>query len=539
MSIALVSVVILLAAVIGTIALVRFLGKRKSDEGAEGHDLIAYLFLAVAVGVTVISLITLGRAAFPAVDLVGGSTQQVASALAGLVVGLPFAIFLWNRQARRRKTFPESSGWPLYLAVIEGVFTTALVVLLIQMLMWLVNDGGSSYWTDVVILALTVGLHELARREDPPGGDAADLPRVVGSAIGLITASIGLTGLLWALGDRILGTVVPTSGGIDLPEFAIIFIVGLPLWAWRWLPKWDTGPEMPRKVWVGLTAVVALTTALGAALTIIVTWIDSFASANDSLDIVPGAASIGIVAFIIWWHHRGRLDLWWSHQGERNHVLAGYQYLMAAIGLAFAIGSLTALVAVVFETDPFISTDNLAVFSLAATALVSTATWLWFWTRAQAQPREIEATIPPRRVYLVGMAVITGLTAIQAVIAALVVVFQLVLGLEASQDTLITEGVLAVLAILATWHLLAAGRADRSLTTSGDVAMPFTVTIIASHPGKLAGLFPKEARTKVIYRGDDAGVVTDAMAEEIVAAIDNRDSIVWVDGDGFRVGPAR
>jgi hypothetical protein len=34
-------------------------------------------------------------------------------------------------------------------------------------------------------------------------------------------------------------------------------------------------------------------------------------------------------------------------------------------------------------------------------------------------------------------------------------------------------------------------------------------------------------------------VIDDAMAEEIVAAVGNRSSIVWVDEDGFRVGPAR
>ena len=88
-------------------------------------------------------------------------------------------------------------------------------------------------------------------------------------------------------------------------------------------------------------------------------------------------------------------------------------------------------------------------------------------------------------------------------------------------------------------HLLAVARSDRALAVSEDVVMPFTVTIIASHPGRLAGMFPKVARTSVVYRGDDVGVIDDAMAEEIVAAVGNRSSIVWVDEDGFRVGPAR
>jgi hypothetical protein len=69
------------------------------------------------------------------------------------------------------------------------------------------------------------------------------------------------------------------------------------------------------------------------------------------------------------------------------------------------------------------------------------------------------------------------------------------------------------------------------------VVTPFEVTIICSHPGMLASLFPKEARTRVIYRGDEAGIVGEEMAAQIVEAVGHKSSIIWVDEDGFRVAP--
>jgi hypothetical protein len=43
----------------------------------------------------------------------------------------------------------------------------------------------------------------------------------------------------------------------------------------------------------------------------------------------------------------------------------------------------------------------------------------------------------------------------------------------------------------------------------------------------------------VIYRDDQEGVIGDEMADEIVATVANRASLVWVDQSGFRVAPMR
>jgi hypothetical protein len=77
------------------------------------------------------------------------------------------------------------------------------------------------------------------------------------------------------------------------------------------------------------------------------------------------------------------------------------------------------------------------------------------------------------------------------------------------------------------------------VTEAEDVVAPYQVTIICSHPGMIATRFPKQASLRVIHRGDDVGAIGDEMADEIVAAVDDRSSLVWVDEDGFRVAPMR
>ncbi len=542
--------VFLLLVVVGIALGVRALASRRGGREGSGHDFLPYALLAVAVGITVYSIAQLGRAAFPGANIVGSGGQQVASALAGLLVGAPFAVILWRRQAERRKLFPGSSGWPLYLAVAEAVLTTTLVVVTVQLLNWLIGDGDRSSWTDVIVLGAVVGFHEWASREDPPGSEAAGLPRVVGSAIGLITVSIGVAGVVWSLLDYLYGTLFATAGSLDTIRWLILVIIGLPLWVYRWLRPWATEPFAPRKVWLVVTSVAGLATAIGSAVAVaitVVTYVVGDVAAAQHFEVLPGAIAAGSVGYLIWAHHRRRMGVRWTVMvhgeadtvGLRDHVVAAYQYIMAALGMSFAVGSITALAAVAIDRDIVGSDRPAATVSLAIVAIASVAVWWWFWSECQSQERAIESTIQPRRVYLIGMAIVAGVAATQALIAALVVIFQYILGLDPNQTTLVTEGTLAILATGATLHLLQVNKADRALHESGVVILPFEVTIVCSHPGRLAALFPKEAKTKVIYRDDDLGVVTDELAEEIILAVGTKSSIVWVHENGFEVAPAR
>ena len=161
-----------------------------------------------------------------------------------------------------------------------------------------------------------------------------------------------------------------------------------------------------------------------------------------------------------------------------------------------------------------------------------------FWSKTQLAPRDVEAASTPRRFYLLGMSVIMGLTSASALIGALVVLFQMVLG-STQGETLVVQGALFIFSGLTTWHLLRENADDRSLIVSEEVVTPFDVTIVCSHPGLISTLFSDKARVRVLYRGDDEGVINDDMAQSIVTLVNNRSSMVWVDRDGPRVAVSR
>jgi hypothetical protein len=119
------------------------------------------------------------------------------------------------------------------------------------------------------------------------------------------------------------------------------------------------------------------------------------------------------------------------------------------------------------------------------------------------------------------------------------VVFRAVLGEGgAIADSLRLPLSLTVVSGVAAWHLFTQIRAD-SVGLKRSEVKPFTVTIICSHPGNLATLFPREANTRILYRGDGLGAVDEAMAGAIVAGVGNISSLVWVDESGYRIAPAR
>jgi hypothetical protein len=212
---------------------------------------------------------------------------------------------------------------------------------------------------------------------------------------------------------------------------------------------------------------------------------------------------------------------------------------MAATGLGALVGSTTALVDTAFTPTLTGTNSGSPLIVLGCAVIAAGWVWLSFWRKAQAAPRGEEVRALPRRFYLIGMAIILGLTAAGSLIAVLVVVFRALLGeIEADAASLRVPVTLTLTAGLATWHLFDQIRADGvGLKTTGS--KPFDVTVICSHPGPLATLFPDEARVRVIYRGDGAGTIDEEMATAIVAAIDGRSSLVWVDEDGFRLAAAR
>ncbi len=198
------AVVVLIAILAGVGLLISRLWHRHPDQpDQEGVDILPYLVLAIAVGVATFSLARLARAGLAGGQLAGDNTNEIAAALAGLVVASPIAIILWRRQARRRKLHPSLPGWPVYLGAIEAVFLTAFFSSVNQVARALADFSGSDRWTNLIIYGGVVVFHWWAARQDPPAGDAAELPRLIGSGVSLIALTIGLQGVLTWLFQRV------------------------------------------------------------------------------------------------------------------------------------------------------------------------------------------------------------------------------------------------------------------------------------------------------------------------------------------------
>ncbi len=539
MSIALAAVILV---VIGGLIAAAVRIWRRRAEGAEvdgGVDVIPYLLLALAVGTSGFTLATLARASLTADQLAGRPTGEIAGALAGLVVSAPIAFLLWRRQAGRRKIYPEAAGWPIYLTLVELVFLAAFFLSVWDLAAALSGEGGSADWTDLVIYGGIVAFHWWSEWRDRPGGDARDLPRLTGSGVTLIALSIGLIGsLTWLLSMAYDGI-----WGLDqIPEPAMplaLLIASAPIWAYRWLASWDDEAGSLRNFYLGLATTVSLTLVIGALLTLVSTVITfllgegAARQASDHFSDLPLTLAILLGGGTLWWHHVRRLG------PGRTKARRGYEYAMAAIGLAGLVGSSVALVEAVF-TPTLAGTDSAAtLLTLGCIVIAAGWVWLYFWRRVQkASPRDEEIRALPRRFYLVGMAIVLGLTAAGSLIAALVIVFRALLGeVDAMAGDLRLPVTLTLLSGLATWHLIDQLRHDRA--GMGPAARPFSLTVICSHPGNLGALLPREARVRVIYRDDDIAMIDDDMASAIVSAVDGRSSFVWVDQDGFRVAPAR
>jgi hypothetical protein len=293
-----------------------------------------------------------------------------------------------------------------------------------------------------------------------------------------------------------------------------------------------------RSFYTGLATTVFLTSSIAAVVALVAAllgfWLGEPGPANEHFRDLPQVLAVLIGGGALWWHHNNVM-------GEaRSPARRGHEYAMAAIGLATLVGSSAALVDVAFTPSMAGTNRAGALITLGLAVIASGWVWLTFWRKAQAaSPRENEARSLPRRFYLIGMAIALGLTAAGALIAVLVIVFRAVLGeVSAPASSLRVPATLAVVAGLATWHLVDQLRADRAGMDKVEVR-PYTVTVICSHPGNLTGMFPPEATLRFIYRADGAGSIDDTMAAAIVTAVDGVSSLVWVDRDGFRTAPAR
>ncbi len=525
--------ILLLAVVLVVVVVIQRATDRTDRNDSGGEDIIAYLVLALAMGVAGFALRQLASTAFPGNTFVFDPAEQVATSLAALVVSVPFLIFFWRRQARRRVAFPEAAGWTLYLSLMELVFTIAFVVAAVRFITGLLDDGNTSSWTGVVVFGAIAVFHEVQARATPPRSEAGDLRRVLGSAIGLVTATIGLVGTLAGLLAIPLEATGITLSDTGFHPWIAMLIVGAPIWWYRWWRPWDSEASILRIIWTVVVTTAAMAVTVGAATSVVAMLTRALFGDNTPFTNLHVAVALLVAGLPIWLVHRRLLD-----SAPRGALLI-YLYALAIAGLGVSVGMASTLTIAAFSERLIVGGGRDDVATYAAILIAGLATWLLFDRRASA----IEAETPkalswPRRIYTLGAGVVFALIAAGSLIT---VIFILLRNLLAGSETgsLLQPGSIFFFSGLAALYLLRSYARARDSAPPTEVIAPFQVTLICSHPGSIATVFPGQARLRVLHRGDDVGDVSDEMADEIVAAVGNRPSYVWVDEDGFRVAPMR
>lgn len=519
-----------LAGVVLVIILVVQRAVKKGEDSGTGADIIAYLILALAMGVAGFALAQLAATAFPGARFVFDPAQDLATSLAGLVVAVPFVVYLWRRQADRRVTYPRSSGWTLYLSVVDLAFVTAFVVATVLFVNGLLTEETASAWTGTLVFGALVAFHEVASRRTPPMSDAHDLPRVVGSAIGLITGGIGVGGTLAAL----FGLAFDLSSS-QFDPFVAMAIVGIPVWAYYWFRRWRVEPGVPRLTWLVVVSVGSSLVTLAATTTVVVLSLQYMLATTgpvrEHFNTIPGLLGVFFAAFAIWAIHRRALG------PDRTNSLRMYEYSMAAVGLTTSGASAIWLTIIALDAGLLVGGGTSDVITLTVPLVIALVVWRYFESRPDRGLPEEEIPAWPRRLYHLGLGIVASLVAAGALITVLFVLLRRALDSADNGDSIFEPSTVLIYAGLAAWYLLAGYVRDRAAVEDEEVATPFEVTVVCSHPGPLAVKFPTHARLRVIHRGDDIGIVDEELADRIVAEVGQASSLVWVDGDGFRVAP--
>ena len=114
-----VAILLLLAIVLVVVVIIQRTMSDQDEEGASGADIVAYLVMALSMGVAGFALTELASTAFPGDTFVFDPADQVATSLSALVVSTPFLFYFWRRQARpqvpqvrwARRACSPSPGW--------------------------------------------------------------------------------------------------------------------------------------------------------------------------------------------------------------------------------------------------------------------------------------------------------------------------------------------------------------------------------------------------------------------------------------------
>lgn len=536
--------------VIGGIALARRIGREGGGEGPEGGTLRRVVTTLLLLGLLILAATGVAQLlglALPGGEIVRRGAGDIAQALALTIVGVPGFALAWRYQTRvlERPGESRSVAWSIYLTLVTLVFGIGTVVGLVNGIRWVVGVGPRAstalslgvVWGAVWVWHVLVVGSRFTPVRIPEG------PPVVGSAIGLVTATTGLTGALGLLFSEAYATMteeVALSAGFGDEFFSLLlwFVAGTAVWTWQWL-----GDARHRETSVLRStytlvlgvfggAVLALT-AVGGIVFALLDAPFTDADLVEHFDVVPPLIAGLIVGWAVWRYHRAVVL-------EHPAVLEtdtgfAYHYLLAGVGLVAAAGGLGVVVnALLAALVPAIETRNATRLLAGGLAglVVGTPVWWRTW-RPTVAPSEIEIRSAARRIYLT---VLAGLGSLVGLISLIILMYGLFEGVIDGQPfETIVDNIRAPLGVLVGtsivgWYHVRIWRSERHVAAV-EVPGPRAITLVTTGTAGAAVKALEEryhARVRVLHRTgvEDTGPVDADQAVQAVEGIEDREVLV-------------
>ncbi|HSM70390.1 MAG TPA: DUF5671 domain-containing protein, partial [Anaerolineales bacterium] len=384
-----------------------------------------YLVAFISIEVVLWGLILLLRSIFD--DRVSGGADDLAQALALILVGVPIFLihWLWAQRASAREE--EEKTATLRAVFLYGILLATLVPV-VQNLLAFINRsflgaarlgysraflGGSQTLADNFI-AIAMNLLVAAYFWSVLRSEWKNLPdkenfsevrrlyRYIWMLYGLLMTVIGVQQILRFV-FYIPGNVLGELGRETLVNGIALLVVGTPIWiyAWRVIQDSLSDPaEMGSALRLGILYILALggvITVISVSFTIVneimLILLGQTSTFGDFIDEIGGPLSVGIPLGAIWAYYGHWLNRHIQAVGDevqRAGMKRLYSYILAFIGLVVAfvgVGTLFAFIIDMITSRGFVfgSSDRFTLASALSSLIIGLPLWLMNWRPMQAE----------------------------------------------------------------------------------------------------------------------------------------------------------
>ncbi|MEI7925689.1 MAG: DUF5671 domain-containing protein [Chloroflexota bacterium] len=487
-----------------------------------------FIYLLALVGVT-FAAIGVSMIIGGALDaIVGGALlldrrESLAVALAFTVVGTPawlLFMLLAQRSVQAHPVERRALTRRCYFAFVRVIALSVVawnLVAALEMVTGLATFSGgaggyTAAWGGVWLIHQRLASNEpaftaMTQLIDRLGlyfGALLGLLMVLGGAIGVISAPLS------EAYDRVLrGSLIAASWDRDLRGSAIVFGVGLLIWAWHWLLHLRRG-DRPTTLWrtyVFLAgALLGVTLAITPAAAMLYSVLEWFAGRPDADTAVahftsfPASGATLLMGLANWAYHRAVLI-----EAGDAHSRSGpervYRYVLSAAGLVTTAVGLAQLIALAADSLSGATGDLVEAAGwwrnplLLGVTLVIVGLPLWarYWrdTQRALETGAEERGAPSRRVYVFGTVGIAIFALLVSLTVVLYQVFRAILDGDLSRLLLYSTdwglGIALTAGAIAYYHFLVL-REDQAATPIETPVAARARQVVLLTPGDAAEL---------------------------------------------------